>query len=871
MRENKWKSAAVKAFALCSLFAIPLLVSACPCPHRSRLGDPPPADNSGPGFPGNPGGSGNPNSPGNSSPDLSLSAGGAIITDGHYDFGYATFDSYCNTSELQTITVTNMTNRAIDSLAVGFYGSGNGFVLNPSAIGPIAARGYATFTVARPSASLDAQTHSAIVLVSDGNGIDAHFTARFRITPAPIANAAITVTAPVLGVTPDEAAERIGAGNFTVGAVEWSPPHDPHNQFRPNVAYTAAVTLTANDNFTFAGGLFGGAPGGVSINGFPAAVTNNTGETVTLSIAFPPVEPRNLAAQLAWLRSYAQSGGSYAAFAVLAPELLTPAEALLPTGRNVAITIVSDGATREVRLSQNGVLFAVPAGVTLALENVTLVGRSAGGNGGQNNNSHLVRVEDGGVLIMNAGATITGNTNVPSVVAGRGGGVRMDSGGRFYMHGGEISHNTTTTGEQTAGGVLVIGDGAVFTMTGGLIHNNTVGNTNSGGGVNLVGAAAFTMTGGAINFNTAGTSSGAGVNAFDGGAFEMRGGSIASNTATSGGGGVRVNRASFAMHNGEITGNGVTGNNGGGGVSVLITGGGTHNTAAFTMYDGRIFGNETAGVNGGGGVRLEDAAFTMFRGEIFGNTVSGANSGGGVYAENSAFAMHGGRIFDNIAGGASSGGGVNLASDGAFVMYDGRITGNNTFSGGGGVRVNRASFTMHNGEITGNETAGETSGAGVSVLIAGAGSRNTADFTMRGGLISGNTGGAATGGGVNISNSGTFVMAGGRIVGNSIYSGGAGVRVGAATAVFNMTGGEVTGNTATGANSSSGVSILTGGTFRISNGLISGNAVAAASSYAALRSTGSAQRGTFSGDAFTAMGALASTNSAIQVASGVLQ
>jgi len=94
----------------------------------------------------------------------------------------------------------------------------------------------------------------------------------------PIENAAITVTAPVTGAIPNTIAG--GTGNFTVGAVSWSPAHNP---FQGGTAYTAMVELTANTGFTFTGGLMGT----VAINGQTAMVTNNTGATVTLSHAFP--------------------------------------------------------------------------------------------------------------------------------------------------------------------------------------------------------------------------------------------------------------------------------------------------------------------------------------------------------------------------------------------------------------------------------------------------------------------------------------------------------------------------------------------------------------------------------------------------------
>ena len=99
----------------------------------------------------------------------------------------------------------------------------------------------------------------------------------------PIANAVITVTAPVTGAIPNTTAS--GYGNFSIGAVSWNPSH---SAFQGDTEYTATVVLTANDGFTFAGGL----TETVTVNGNPVTpAIAGDGLTATLSHTFAPTDP----------------------------------------------------------------------------------------------------------------------------------------------------------------------------------------------------------------------------------------------------------------------------------------------------------------------------------------------------------------------------------------------------------------------------------------------------------------------------------------------------------------------------------------------------------------------------------------------------
>ena len=142
------------------------------------------------------------------------------------------------------------------------------------------------------------------------------------------------------------------------------------------------------------------------------------------------------------------------------------------------------------------------------------------------------------------------------------------SGGSYYLSG-DVEYtgieSITVSGEvilclngqklDLKGQHISVGSGASFTLcdcsTGGVL---TGGSGSNGGGVYVGGGGTFTMTGGSIAGNTA--NAGGGVYVDEGGTFTMEDGSINNNQATSGGGGgVMVNKGSFTLSGGSITGN----------------------------------------------------------------------------------------------------------------------------------------------------------------------------------------------------------------------------------------------------------------------------------------------------------------------------
>jgi uncharacterized repeat protein (TIGR02543 family) len=529
--------------------------------------------------------------------------------------------------------------------------------------------------------------------------------------------------------------------------------------------------LPAREGYTFQGWWTQPNGGGSPFTASTAVTRNITVYVHWTAIIKVPAD-LSLAESFAWISGNAAEGGGYAVTlngdAALAPYELSYG------GKHLTVILSGWAAERTISLSADGTLFAVGSGATLTLDNhVTLRGRNG-------NTSSLVRVNEGGTLVMNSGSKISGNTAFSAsaaeeMVYSYGGGVYVDQG-TFTMNGGEISGNkadASSSNSYTSGGASdparsgaysygggVYVDQGAFTMNGGTISGNTADsasasydishssyNSHSYGGGVYVEQGTFTMNGGSISGNTAAYSS--------------------SSTAThivdaAQGGGVFVAYAVFNMNGGSISGN--TAFIGGGVYIDYDYGGGD---MFFTMNGGEIrdntvgysSGSHHEGIFKGGGVYVDlNAVFTMSGGTIRGNTVSSSGGvGGGVYHNGESFTMSGGTISGNTS---SDGGGVYVDDGAEFTMNDGTISGNTASSDGGGVYVTGFqrpnTFTMNGGTISGNTASSD--GGGVYV-----GSGNT--FTMSGGIISGNT--ASGGGGVYVYDGMFIKRSGGTIYGDT--------------------------------------------------------------------------------------------------------
>jgi hypothetical protein len=410
---------------------------------------------------------------------------------------------------------------------------------------------------------------------------------------------------------------------------------------------------------------------------------------------------------------------------------------LILDNTNSPAVVTIDGQGREVRLdagSANGSVITVRAGVTLTLTNITL--------GGKNNNAPLIRV-DGGTLVLEDGAHITGNTrnggdplanvNNSSVydesAYGGGGGIVVHNGGSLEMRdNSEISGNYTSA---VGGGVLVYGANSKVTMKGSSKISGNEASGAAGGGVYLSDGGALYMSGNAgitgnktiLAIDTGEQyGSGGGVLAINNSSIEMDGASkISYNHSKHRGAGVAIGSGSSLKMTGysEISDNEC--DNWGG------WGGGIY-----------LFGNNdvtTATMNQNAGIKRNKASG--------GAGVSAMNDG----ATSTTFTMNGGFISNNIAT-SDSAGGVDVCEM-VFNMTGGVISGNTTPGNGGGVSVGGGSarFNMTGGVIYGSGASGNDSdgnplkntaagsGAAVFVESGGVSNVNTTDKTVMNGQV----------------------------------------------------------------------------------------------------------------------------------------
>jgi hypothetical protein len=309
------------------------------------------------------------------------------------------------------------------------------------------------------------------------------------------------------------------------------------------------------------------------------------------------------------------------------------------------VTIDGGGRTVTMTGAGQGSVITVGAGVTLTLRNITFEGLTNGKNyAATNNNAALFRVKDGGQLVLEEGAKITGNTH---------------PGSNATYNGSPFSE----TGYPSGGGV-VVHDGGFLTMTG---TSEISGNSaKHGGGVAVHTGGFLTMIGGKISGNTAAT--GGGVFLVNNGSLDMSGTAVIRGNNASGGngGGVIMYASTFTMIDDAAVRNNHAPGSRGGGLHI--------HSGTFEMSGNAAISDNTAGPNGGG-ISSEGGTFDMSgNARINGNS---ANGGGGVYVGGGmVFTMDGGEIYSNKATGGR-GGGVLVASNSTFTMNSGKIYGSN--------------------------------------------------------------------------------------------------------------------------------------------------------------------------------------------------
>ena len=353
----------------------------------------------------------------------------------------------------------------------------------------------------------------------------------------------------------------------------------------------------------------------------------------------------------------------------------------------------------------------VVSDIMVLCDRVTITNNTAGGNGGGIFFDEAT--PDGVFNPILQGSTISGNGHVATV----------------HTHGGGIFPNINITpvdiNTQNGGGVYIAA-GRFRIDYGNITGNAALGTGNNNGFSGAVHASApdwgtssafIYMHGpGTINLNN--------NDARMGGAMRLAGTSnfnqatntgpinLIGNTATQLGGALSLeNRTTAnAINLGEdwtISQN-----------TAGISGGGIHMRASTLTINGTIITNNevTGTTSGGGGVYVGGfSTFTINPESLI--AYNTAYTGGGVLFHgasipNTGIIMHGGTIRNNTATSedlfSHGGGGVAFLSDSIwdfarFVMHDGYIINNTSYSNGGGVSANsEALFEMNNGSISGN-------------------------------------------------------------------------------------------------------------------------------------------------------------------------
>ena len=200
----------------------------------------------------------------------------------------------------------------------------------------------------------------------------------------------------------------------------------------------------------------------------------------------------------------------------------------------------------------NSALVVTHSGVTIDLNGFVINRRATSSS----SDSAVIYVRGGELTLVNSN-----NNKDSEIMGGYadtngGGGIVVEdyddsSNTKLTINSGiAISENTSKYG------TVHVRSGS-FILNGGIISANTDTSDSLGGGVCVESGGKFTMESGSITGNKA--SIGGGVFINPGGSFTMRGGSITKNEATRDGGGVYVNHeGEFYLHAGSITGNEAT-------------------------------------------------------------------------------------------------------------------------------------------------------------------------------------------------------------------------------------------------------------------------------------------------------------------------
>jgi hypothetical protein len=193
------------------------------------------------------------------------------------------------------------------------------------------------------------------------------------------------------------------------------------------------------------------------------------------------------------------------------------------------LKIIGEGSGATIDADTNCRVLNVASGANVTIENITLKnGRQSGGSG----------VYVSGTLTMESGSTISGSKTTGS--AGSGGGVFVDSSGKFYMNGGTISGN-----EAKYGGGICVSSGGLFEMTGGKISGCTAPIASNGEGGGICSNGTLSISGGSVEENSG--TVGAGVCVKGGSVTITTGCSITKNTAVTNGNNIYISSGASSV------------------------------------------------------------------------------------------------------------------------------------------------------------------------------------------------------------------------------------------------------------------------------------------------------------------------------------
>jgi hypothetical protein len=409
-------------------------------------------------------------------------------------------------------------------------------------------------------------------------------------------------------------------------------------------------------------------------------------------------------------------------------------------------------------------IFNVPAGATVSLSRLTIIGGKTDGEGGG--------IDSNGTLSV-AGCTLRGNT------AG-------DYGGGLYSTGALTVTSSIVTGNSATYYAGIDNLGGTAALTGTTVSGNTA--DRAGGGVGSQNGT-FVITDSTITNNVA--TYGAGGLIAEGGTVTVTGSTITGNTvgvgSSSGGFGGGISNESGTL---SVVGSVVSNNVARGG-----DGGGIDNENGTVTVTGSMIAGNTAG--SGGGLNTFGGTVTLQNTTVGGNS---ASKGGALDNTEATVTLTGCTFRDNAA--TTEGGGA--FNEGMLSVINSTLSGNSAVGNGGGIS-NEGTLTVTSSTISGN-----------SATVHGGGIDNSGSLSVIGSTVSGNT---ATGGMYEIFNPplsyhGIWVYYGGQ---------GGGIDSGGTLVVTNST---ISGNSATGVvHGGSGGGIDNGGSLWVIGSTISGNTV----------------------------------------------